>query len=165
MYIQHFSIGVDWSEIGCLMEVSAMFYICTYCVFTWSGSGVQNTPYTIISAVVESTQPESESKTMTFESESKSESLASESRVRVRVLYEIWPYRLVWWISPILIILLLLYTQDLVHVRSRLILCLYFEISCEKFQHKCFLKILEINLQRNWISLKCTNNILHCHNL
>ena len=88
------------------------------------------------SAVVESTQPESESKTMTFESESKSESLASESRVRVRVprsesrvrvrvLYEIWPYRLVWWISPILIILLLLYTQDLVHVRSRLILSVF----------------------------------------
>ena len=126
------------------------------------------------SAVVESTQPESESKTMTFESESKSESLASESRVRVprsesrvRVLYEIWPYRLVWWISPILIILLLLYTQDLVHVRSRLILSVFtLKFHVKNSSINAFWKyIVEINLQRNWISLKCTNNILHCHNL
>ena len=38
MYIQnsrqHFSIEVDWPEIWCLMAVSTMFHICTYCVFT-----------------------------------------------------------------------------------------------------------------------------------
>ncbi len=39
MYIQHFPTVVDWPwpEIGCLMEVSTMFYICRYCVFTWDG--------------------------------------------------------------------------------------------------------------------------------
>ncbi len=30
-------IVVDWSETGCLMEVSTMFYICRYCVFTCWG--------------------------------------------------------------------------------------------------------------------------------
>ena len=34
MYIQLFIIKEDWPEIGCLMEVSAMFHICIYCVFT-----------------------------------------------------------------------------------------------------------------------------------
>ena len=29
---------VDWSEIVCLMEVSAVLYKCTYCVFTLNGS-------------------------------------------------------------------------------------------------------------------------------
>ncbi len=35
--IQPFTMGVDWSDIWCLMEVSTMFYICRYCVcvFTW----------------------------------------------------------------------------------------------------------------------------------
>ncbi len=33
-YIQLFSMEVDWPEIWRLMEVSAMFYICRYCVFT-----------------------------------------------------------------------------------------------------------------------------------
>ena len=36
MYIQPLTtILVDWSEIGCLVEVSAMVYICRYCIFTW----------------------------------------------------------------------------------------------------------------------------------
>ncbi len=35
MYIQPFTIVADWPEIWCLLEVSAMFYICRYCVFTW----------------------------------------------------------------------------------------------------------------------------------
>ena len=35
MTIQHFTMGVDWPEIFCLMEVSIMFDICTYCGFTW----------------------------------------------------------------------------------------------------------------------------------
>ena len=29
---------MDWPEIRCLREVSTMFYICRYCVFTWDGS-------------------------------------------------------------------------------------------------------------------------------
>ncbi len=37
MYIQPFTTVVDWPEIGCLMEVSTMFCICRYCVFTWDG--------------------------------------------------------------------------------------------------------------------------------
>ena len=37
MYIQPFSMEVDWPEIWCLMEVSTMFYICGYCFFTWWG--------------------------------------------------------------------------------------------------------------------------------
>ncbi len=37
MYIQPFSTVVDWAEIWYLMEVSTMFYICRYCVFTWGG--------------------------------------------------------------------------------------------------------------------------------
>ncbi len=37
MYIQHFAMGEDWPEIERLMEVSTMFYICRYCVFTWYG--------------------------------------------------------------------------------------------------------------------------------
>ena len=40
-HIQSFSMGVDLPEIGCLMEVSTMFYICTYCVFTWWGRGLE----------------------------------------------------------------------------------------------------------------------------
>ena len=40
MYIQPFSIEVDWPEIWCLMKISTMFYICTYCIFTlWGSSG------------------------------------------------------------------------------------------------------------------------------
>ena len=31
MYMQPFTVGVNWLEIWCLMEVSAMFYICRYC--------------------------------------------------------------------------------------------------------------------------------------
>ena len=41
MYIQPFSMEVDWPEIWCLMEVSTVFYICTYCIFTLRGSVVQ----------------------------------------------------------------------------------------------------------------------------
>ncbi len=36
-YIQPFTTVVDWPEIGCLMEVSTMFHICRYCIFTWGG--------------------------------------------------------------------------------------------------------------------------------
>ncbi len=32
MYVQPFTTVVDWPEIGRLMEVSSMFYICRYCV-------------------------------------------------------------------------------------------------------------------------------------
>ncbi len=28
---------MDWPEIWSLMEVSTIFYICRYCVFTWGG--------------------------------------------------------------------------------------------------------------------------------
>ncbi len=35
MYIQPFTTVVDWPGIWCLMEVSTMFYVCRYCVFTW----------------------------------------------------------------------------------------------------------------------------------
>ena len=39
MYIQPFSMEVDWPEILCSMEVSTVFYICRYCVFTlWAGT-------------------------------------------------------------------------------------------------------------------------------
>ena len=32
LWMQLFSMGVDWSEIVCFMEVSALLYKCTYCV-------------------------------------------------------------------------------------------------------------------------------------
>ncbi len=35
--IQPFTTVVDWPEIWRLMEVSTMFYVCRYCVFTWYG--------------------------------------------------------------------------------------------------------------------------------
>ncbi len=35
--IQPFTTAVDWPEIGCLMEISTMFYIRRYCIFTWGG--------------------------------------------------------------------------------------------------------------------------------
>ena len=38
MYIQPLTTVVYWPKIGRLMEVSTMFYICRYCVFTWDGS-------------------------------------------------------------------------------------------------------------------------------
>ncbi len=38
MYIQPFNMEVDWPEIWCLMEVSTMFYIYRYCLFTLWGS-------------------------------------------------------------------------------------------------------------------------------
>ncbi len=41
MYMQPFTTVKDWPEIGCLMEVSSMFYICRYCVFTWDNRGGQ----------------------------------------------------------------------------------------------------------------------------
>ncbi len=37
MYMQPFTTVVDWAEIQRLMEVSTMFYICRYRVFTWWG--------------------------------------------------------------------------------------------------------------------------------
>ena len=37
MYIQPFSMEVDWGEIWHKMDVSTMFYICRYCVFTLWG--------------------------------------------------------------------------------------------------------------------------------
>ncbi len=37
MDMQPFTTVVSWPEIGCLMEVSTMFDICTYCIFTWDG--------------------------------------------------------------------------------------------------------------------------------
>ncbi len=36
--IQAFTMGVDWLKIWRLLEVSTMFDICTYCVFTLYGS-------------------------------------------------------------------------------------------------------------------------------
>ncbi len=36
-------MGVDWPEIACLMEVSVMFNICRYCIFTWYGRGTSPT--------------------------------------------------------------------------------------------------------------------------
>ena len=38
LYIKHFTTVAYWPEIGCLMEVSTMFYTCRYCVLTWWGS-------------------------------------------------------------------------------------------------------------------------------
>ncbi len=37
MYLQPFSMEVDWWEICHQMDVSTMFYICRYCVFTLWG--------------------------------------------------------------------------------------------------------------------------------
>ena len=37
MCIQPFTTVLDWPEIGCLIEVYTMFYICRYCVSTWDG--------------------------------------------------------------------------------------------------------------------------------
>ncbi len=37
IYIQPFTTVVEWPDIRCLMEVSTMFSICRYCVFTWDG--------------------------------------------------------------------------------------------------------------------------------
>ena len=37
MYIQPSTTVVDWPEMWHLMKVSAMFYICRYCTFTWWG--------------------------------------------------------------------------------------------------------------------------------
>ena len=34
MSTQLFTMGVDWHEIGCLMDVSIMFHNCKYCFFT-----------------------------------------------------------------------------------------------------------------------------------
>ncbi len=34
MFIQLFTMGVDWPEIWHLMDISTMFYICRYCIFT-----------------------------------------------------------------------------------------------------------------------------------
>ena len=45
MYIQPFTTVVDWPEIRCLREVSAMFYICRYCVFTWGGRSIFHDTY------------------------------------------------------------------------------------------------------------------------
>ena len=42
VYIQPFTTVVDWPEIACLMEVSTMFYICRYCVFTWWGRFIKH---------------------------------------------------------------------------------------------------------------------------
>ncbi len=37
MYIQPFSMEVDWPEIWCIMEVSTTFSCCMYCIFTLWG--------------------------------------------------------------------------------------------------------------------------------
>ncbi len=37
VYIQLLTMGVDWPKIGCQMEVSIVFAICTYCIFTLYG--------------------------------------------------------------------------------------------------------------------------------
>ncbi len=37
MFMQPFCMKVVWVEIWCLIEVSIMFYICTYCFFTLWG--------------------------------------------------------------------------------------------------------------------------------
>ncbi len=49
MYIQSFSMEMDWSEILCLMEVYTMFYVCIYCVFTWYSSGNEWETYRYVS--------------------------------------------------------------------------------------------------------------------
>ena len=41
MSIEPFTVGVDRAEIWHLMEVSTMFYICRYCVFTQYGRTLQ----------------------------------------------------------------------------------------------------------------------------
>ncbi len=43
MYIQPFSMEVDWREIWHQMDVSTMFYICRYCVFTLWGRDMETT--------------------------------------------------------------------------------------------------------------------------
>ena len=43
MYIQPFNTVVDRSDSGCIMEVSTMFYICRYCVFTWFSRYIKGT--------------------------------------------------------------------------------------------------------------------------
>ena len=35
MFIQYFTMAVDWPKIARLMEVSIMFNICRCCLFTW----------------------------------------------------------------------------------------------------------------------------------
>ena len=42
MYIQPFSMEVDWQEIWHQMDVSTTFYICRYCVFTLWGRSVMS---------------------------------------------------------------------------------------------------------------------------
>ncbi len=42
MYIQPFTTAGDWPEIGCLKEVSTIFYTCRCCVFTWWGRPAQS---------------------------------------------------------------------------------------------------------------------------
>ncbi len=48
MYIQPFTMGVDWPEIRRLMEVSIMFNICTYWIFTWYRRIIVNVRKTIL---------------------------------------------------------------------------------------------------------------------
>ncbi len=44
VHVQCFSMEVDWLKIWCLMQVSTMFYTCTYCIFNlWGRYSIQNT--------------------------------------------------------------------------------------------------------------------------
>ncbi len=43
MSIQPFKMGMDWTEIARLMEVSFIFNICRFCVFTWYGRALKLT--------------------------------------------------------------------------------------------------------------------------
>ncbi len=51
VYIQPFSMEVDWPEIWCLMEVSAMFYICRYCILLCGADIYQLTAISNLSLV------------------------------------------------------------------------------------------------------------------
>ena len=47
LYIQPFSMEVDWREIRHQMDVSNMFYICRHCVFTLWGRLLKPRPYQV----------------------------------------------------------------------------------------------------------------------
>ncbi len=56
MSTQPVTMGVDWPEIWCLMEVFVMFDICTYCLFYFvrqhrQGSGFHEIGFIILPVV------------------------------------------------------------------------------------------------------------------
>ena len=66
MYIQPFTTVVDWPEIGCFMEVSTMFYICRYCVFTWDGRCAAEPTYSSVLACGYCSHYQNYHKSLTF---------------------------------------------------------------------------------------------------